>query len=261
MYAAFLEKALAIFHTPEGQPRFEVILFDSANNRLAYGYNEVVAGDSAGCPNTANFHKGGYDALHVADYYYCDWTTVNLDMSAFIGQPVSVEFRTSDCFPSSMTLLSVKYVACPSGTCTVTTATYANGTVCTDTCDSSGNCSPISCNGTLPCIHNSAGFHGAYAYIDAYCSPISDIKELEGDMAISISPNPVHTAFTVTFNNSKLQTLNSKLFIFDILGREVLSKTLSNNKTEIERGDLESGVYMVKVRDGVREFAKKLVIE
>ena len=92
-YAAFLQYA---GHPAEMQPRFEIVPFDSSNNIIPCGYLKVVSGTTMGCPGTATYHPGA--GFGVDQWYYTNWTSVGLDLTSYMGQNVSVEFRTSDCF-------------------------------------------------------------------------------------------------------------------------------------------------------------------
>jgi gliding motility-associated-like protein len=97
-------------HDPSEQPRFQVRVLNSAGQLIdpTCGQYTVVAGAGlAGfqtCPNPDG------------DIRYRDWTTVGLNLSAYIGQTITVEFETGDCAP---------------------------------------------------------GGHFGYAYVDAYCSPLT----------------------------------------------------------------------------------------
>lgn len=97
-------------HDPSEQPRFQVRVLNSAGQLIdpTCGQYTVVAADGlAGfqtCPNVDG------------DVRYRDWTTVGLNLSAYLGQTITIEFETGDCAP---------------------------------------------------------GGHFGYAYVDAYCSPLT----------------------------------------------------------------------------------------
>jgi hypothetical protein len=46
-----------------------------------------------------------------------------------------------------------------------------------------------------------------------------------------------------------------------MLGKEKVRKIFSGNRMEIEKGNLESGVYFVRVNAGEKEFVQKLIVE
>lgn len=142
-------------HTYVEQPSFEAVVLDQNDNVIPCGQYFVVAGNNAACVNAAGFINGNNG------YVYKPWSSVSLDLTGYIGQNISVEFRTTDCLPvggSSSTM-------CSNGTCTLTTAagscTYPSG---------QPPCTPT--GGGSACAAG-PGTHSAYAYIDAYCAPLS----------------------------------------------------------------------------------------
>ena len=72
-------------HTPALQPRFMINVFDQAGLTIPCGtYNVVSSGSIPGFVNNG-------------DYRIKPWTTVGIDLSAYIGQTVRIEFTTADC--------------------------------------------------------------------------------------------------------------------------------------------------------------------
>lgn len=76
--------------------------------------------------------KTGTDEGPVGSWRYKDWTPVKLNLTPYIGKAITIEFITTDCFPS-----------------------YPMPTPVVDT----------ACEIPMP------GSHAAYAYIDMYCEP------------------------------------------------------------------------------------------
>lgn len=74
-------------HEPNEQPRFDVTVTDSAGHILGgtCGFYSVYAGSDS------SFQQGLGLAL-----YKC-WTTVAIDLSAYIGQTIIISFATQDC--------------------------------------------------------------------------------------------------------------------------------------------------------------------
>ncbi len=83
-YAAVLEDA---GHTPAEQPKLTIKVLDPAGNQIggACGTYDVYAGQPG-----QNFQICGGVA-------WLNWSTAALDLSAFIGQTIQVEFTTRDC--------------------------------------------------------------------------------------------------------------------------------------------------------------------
>jgi gliding motility-associated-like protein len=81
-YAVVLEDPS---HSPPDQPRFEIRMYDANNQNIQCGMYNVVS--SANIP--------GF--LSNGDIRYKKWTTVGMDLSLYLGQTVTIEFRTGDC--------------------------------------------------------------------------------------------------------------------------------------------------------------------
>jgi hypothetical protein len=81
------------------------------------------------------------------------------------------------------------------------------------------------------------------------------------EIGLNIYPNPFSESATLQMTNS-LRT-NSELKIYDVFGREV-SQNLIPNKAgsfTIKRGDLQSGIYFVKVLSKNYSTVNKIVIQ
>ncbi|HET6227559.1 MAG TPA: T9SS type B sorting domain-containing protein [Bacteroidia bacterium] len=134
LYSAYLLEASSI-GSPHGireAPRFEikvVALDGGMETPIDCGYYNVIAG-----VNTNNFQSGATGIFGV--WKYTPWTKVGMDLTAYIGKTVCIEFRTTDCFPGG-----------------------------------NGSCSGGKCN----CNGGSPGTHSGYAYIDMYSGPLEII--------------------------------------------------------------------------------------
>jgi hypothetical protein len=83
-----------------------------------------------------------------------------------------------------------------------------------------------------------------------------DIEKLyDENPAFFISPNPAHDKLNVESN-----LLNAEVKIYDMMGREMLSREIRNWKLEIGV-EFSPGVYLVKVSDGKQQAVQKLIIE
>ena len=78
----------------------------------------------------------------------------------------------------------------------------------------------------------------------------------------SIYPNPNNGNFTVNFTSQSSNTI--EIMVHDIRGREVYMKSFNNsslfNQT-IQLSNVETGIYLVTVKDGERKEVKKIIIE
>ena len=72
-------------HAPEDQPRFSIRVYDSNGDSITCGTYNVVA--SASIPGFVN----------NGDLRIKPWTEVGIDLSAYVGQTVTIEFTTADC--------------------------------------------------------------------------------------------------------------------------------------------------------------------
>jgi hypothetical protein len=88
-----------------------------------------------------------------------------------------------------------------------------------------------------------------------WCHDFTTLIDELNQTSFSISPNPAHDKLNVECN---LQ--NAELKIYDMTGREVLSRGIGNSKLEIGV-EFSPGVYLVKVSDGKQQAVQKLIIE
>ena len=72
----------------------------------------------------------------------------------------------------------------------------------------------------------------------------------------SIYPNPTNTGFVniTTTSNEKINVT-----VFDILGKQVISQTINNNRLNVSI--LNTGVYILKLNQNGVTTTKKLVIK
>jgi len=84
-----------VFESPNGHtlnqlPYFTVRVFDELGNNVPCGEYSVIA-DAANAPDYLTTNWGGVTVL------YKDWQTVFTNLSAYIGQNVTIEFTSGDC--------------------------------------------------------------------------------------------------------------------------------------------------------------------
>jgi len=95
---------------------------------------------------------------------------------------------------------------------------------------------------------------------------IPNTMSTEGFVAFdnfSIYPNPSSGEFTLKFNTTTTEKVQVE--VFDITGRLVYQETQNNSQTNFEKAiDLshtQSGVYIVKVKQGNTSISKKLILK
>lgn len=75
----------------------------------------------------------------------------------------------------------------------------------------------------------------------------------------TLSPNPSTSGCTVTFNAPQF---NSEAILTDARGRIVRRVRFSGNKLDIERGELEAGIYLLSIlNEGKESAAGKIIFE
>lgn len=84
----------------------------------------------------------------------------------------------------------------------------------------------------------------------------------DNNSKLTIYPNPNNGNFTVNFTSQSSNAI--EISVHDIRGREVYRKSFNNsslfNQT-IQLANVETGIYLVTVKDGERKEVKKIIIE
>lgn len=90
-------------------------------------------------------------------------------------------------------------------------------------------------------------------------APLSVPDNLVKSTSINLFPNPTKGEFTIEFTGFD----NAKIIIYDVLGKSLYSKNISNNRIQINNDTkFKPGIYLVKVIDEFRNtYFKKLIIE
>ncbi len=77
--------------------------------------------------------------------------------------------------------------------------------------------------------------------------------------SISISPNPSYGVFTISSTDN---FIDGEIDIFNLLGNKIYSDKLNaNSKKKIHLENIATGIYFVKIFDGVNSCFTKLIIE
>lgn len=77
-----------------------------------------------------------------------------------------------------------------------------------------------------------------------------------GISAVNMYPNPVRSGGTISFSGNNTQPI--QVVVFDVLGKQVLSKTVTNNRLNVS--NLKAGVYLVQLSDNKNTTTKKLIV-
>jgi hypothetical protein len=54
---------------------------------------------------------------------------------------------------------------------------------------------------------------------------------------------------------------NAQVILYDILGREMWSRKLNGSRMVLEKGNLEKGVYFVRVINNKRQYAQTIIVQ
>jgi hypothetical protein len=86
------------------------------------------------------------------------------------------------------------------------------------------------------------------------CNIASSIKNNENNNSIfSVYPNPVKESLYISLSDNYKKTI----LIYDIYGREVKQLITNNSEFTIQIGDLQSGIYLVKIGTQTVKFVKE----
>jgi hypothetical protein len=86
---------------------------------------------------------------------------------------------------------------------------------------------------------------------------ISGIHNLTSYSEIKIIPNPLTQKATIYYPNPNHQLCT--LSLFDITGKKVYTRDVSDEKFEFEKGNLSKGLYFIEIK-GLDTFKSKLII-
>jgi hypothetical protein len=89
-------------------------------------------------------------------------------------------------------------------------------------------------------------------------SPFSEINEIRNNLSVSIYPNPIVNTAILAFNNPSSDKFT--LTIFDSRGQQIRTiSDISDNKVEIERQNLKSGLYFYQLKSDKIITSGKLI--
>ncbi|PQV49015.1 putative secreted protein (Por secretion system target) [Jejuia pallidilutea] len=86
--------------------------------------------------------------------------------------------------------------------------------------------------------------------------PTLSVNKLDAKaLGFSLYPNPTRGIVSIKNNQER----NAEVSIYDINGRVLFSKDISNSMSEINISDLANGIYLFKVKSDSNEFVKRIV--
>jgi Secretion system C-terminal sorting domain len=101
---------------------------------------------------------------------------------------------------------------------------------------------------------------GSGGIVTTLCSSVGIQSAIQNPQSeISISPNPATNNFTITFPNT---IHKGSIEIYDVMGKKIYKENIDGvSQKEIRFKNIVAGIYFVKVKDGEKEYCKKLVME
>jgi len=76
---------------------------------------------------------------------------------------------------------------------------------------------------------------------------------------ISIFPNPTNSTATIQLHSKNYETSLNSIKIYDLLGREILSKQVNENSFTIDLSSYPKGVYFIEVKDRNTSYYQKII--
>jgi hypothetical protein len=105
----------------------------------------------------------------------------------------------------------------------------------------------------------SFGF-SVWSPLSAFKTTAEKLATVPGEFSISLYPNPAASCFTIRLSDPSTAIDNLKLF--DLTGRVVKQVSpAENSEIKIQRDDLPSGIYLVKIKSGEQEQLTKVIFE
>lgn len=98
--------------------------------------------------------------------------------------------------------------------------------------------------------------YGIPNFEDAFNAVVLNVEESAFAKAYTVSPNPANSIFQVQFPEGNSQ---ATVIVYDLLGKRVLIKEITNTNNAIDVHTLTSGVYIVQIQDSERSTTQKLI--
>jgi hypothetical protein len=106
------------------------------------------------------------------------------------------------------------------------------------------------------------GLSGSNLTVSILDCQTSGIFNPESNLKVLIYPHPVTSSFNVEIPDSIIQN-NLIMNILDLSGRVIVSQRFSGNRIIVDRGNLKSGLYILKIvnENNKQSISSKLSIE
>jgi len=129
--------------------------------------------------------------------------------------------------------------------------------------DGNGMCVVESTNGVMVCSINGTNF-GEADFSQYHPVSLTDILSPDTKSSMKVYPNPAQGVAHIDLGFESSD--NATLEIFNTLGEKVYDKNLSTlnttgNSIEISTGNFESGVYLIRLQAGNKDFKQRLIVK
>ena len=111
-------------------------------------------------------------------------------------------------------------------------------------------------NGTIE-IHDNAMGCNSQAEVETACENAS-VDELSQSNKLSIYPNP--SSYQITIETPITPNKNTFLTIYNQCSQQLITRPITEPKTEIDISSLPAGIYIVKVQSKKEVITRKLVV-
>lgn len=129
--------------------------------------------------------------------------------------------------------------------------------------DGNGMCVVESTNGVMICSLNGTNFGSEFGS-QFHASSATDILSTETPSAFRIYPNPTHGNAHVELGLSS--TADVKMTVYNTLGKQVYRQDYGqlpagSQSFELETDNMESGVYLIRLEAGNKEYKQRLIVK
>ncbi len=84
-------------------------------------------------------------------------------------------------------------------------------------------------------------------------------KDLNTSLTMSVYPNPASTGYVTIKTNGDESP--KELFVYDLNGKVLISKTVSESQTELQIDHLKPGMYLIRLTNGFDSRTERLIIQ
>lgn len=82
------------------------------------------------------------------------------------------------------------------------------------------------------------------------------VDDFETDSNFNLFPNPSDTALNIQFKNN---ISNGTLDVYDMLGKKVISQSITNEFTSLNVSQLNNGLYLIKIKSDIGVETKRFI--